>query len=142
MIKGIDHIGICVAELDRAISFYRDTIGMQVIGEGAVRGALYEELLALPGVSGRAATLQREGLQIELFEFQVPEPEPVSTTRAFHHRGITHFCIRVEDIDYEYQRLKRAGVPFNSAPTGNEKERAVFGRDPEGNIFELLEIRS
>jgi catechol 2,3-dioxygenase-like lactoylglutathione lyase family enzyme len=141
MIKGVDHIGIAVADLDRSVRFYRDTIGMQVIAQAPLGGALYEAMLGLPGVTGRVATLERGGLQIELFEFYTPKSELGAAAPRLHDLGITHFCIRVEDIDAEYLRLSAEGVHFNAPPLGNETERATFGRDPDGNLFELLEIR-
>lgn len=45
------------------------------------------------------------------------------------------------DIDAEYERLSKAGVTFFSAPQEMfDMLESVYGRDPDGNIFELQEI--
>jgi len=45
----------------------------------------------------------------------------------------------VKDIKAEYDRLVRAGVTFTRAPKNFGKMRAAYGKDPDGNILELLE---
>lgn len=57
--------------------------------------------------------------------------------KALHHIGIT-----VASLEREYRRLKGAGIVLHSAPLaffGSAK--AACGRDPDGNLFELLELR-
>lgn len=45
-------------------------------------------------------------------------------------------------VDAEYARLRAAGVEFISEPQtmGNHGVKAVYPRDPDGNIVELQEI--
>ena len=54
--------------------------------------------------------------------------------------GITHICLDVADIDAEYERLKSAGMMFRCPPQGMGGLRATDGRDPDGNVVELLEL--
>ena len=55
-------------------------------------------------------------------------------------QGITHICLQVTDIDAEYARLSAAGMRFHCAPqTAPGLCRATYGRDPDGNIVELIE---
>jgi predicted enzyme related to lactoylglutathione lyase len=46
----------------------------------------------------------------------------------------------VEDIERVYRQAKASGARFHCAPLdfGGEA-RATYGRDPDGNIFELWE---
>lgn len=73
--------------------------------------------------------------------------EPRGTIAGFNHvgisvadHGLTHFGIWVTDIDAVHARLSEAGIRFHSPvidfPGGM---RATYGRDPDGNVFELLE---
>ena len=140
MIKGFEHVGISVSNLDRSVAFYRDAFGMEVVAAKSFGGELYERLLALRGVKGRVATLEGHNLQIELFEFRIPEPGRGIANPPLSELGISHFCLLVDDIDVEYQRLRERGVIFHSPPTGDEAAKAVFARDPDGNAFELIEL--
>lgn len=140
MIRGMMHVGISVASLDRALAFYRDLLGMQIVGQSTFGGEQYETILGLRGASGRVALLGLERMQIELFEFDSPRPAPAKPSRPVCDHGITHICIEVDDIDAEYRRLHAAGVVFHCPPLeffGTVK--ATYGRDPDGNVFELTQ---
>jgi len=141
MIKGLEHVGISVANLERSIQFYRDLLGMHVVEQDGFQGELYERILALSGAKGKVALLKTTNMQIELFEFERPQPKPGDPERPVCDQGITHFCIEVTDIDAVYARLKAAGVPFHCPPLRFPGEAAAtYGRDPDGNVFELLQL--
>ena len=134
------HVGMSVQSLDRSIAFYRDMLGMTVVWLGEFKGDQYSAILGIPGARGRAALLQTGGAQIELFEFAQPIPEKRRQPRSVHEYGFSHFCVRVTDIEAVYSRLKSAGVVFHCAPIlFSGKNKATYGRDPDGNVFELNE---
>jgi glyoxylase I family protein len=142
MIKGMNHVGMSVANLDRSIAFYRDCLGMElVVKPTTFEGELYERILALEGVKGKVALLKTGNMQLELFEFAHPTPKPKDPNYPVCDHGISHFCIDVADVENVYARLKAAGVYFHCAPLNFFGEaRATYARDPDGNVFELLEM--
>lgn len=139
----LSHAGLSVANLDRSVGFYRHVFNMRVVIQGPFAGMQYESVLELRGAAGRAALLESEGseLQIELFEFAHPQPKPGDPQRLVCDHGITHFCIEVPDIDAEYRRMRAAGVIFHAPPVEflPSRNKATYGRDPDGNVFELWE---
>ena len=140
MIKGLSHIGISVKDLDRSIRFYRDLLGMDLVAEERFAGPQYEQILALPGARGRVALVKRSSLALELFEFEQPAPMPADLLRPVCDHGITHFCVEVDDIETEYSRLEAAGVVFHCPVIEFPwAAKAVYARDPDGNVFELLQ---
>lgn len=141
MIKGMNHVGVSVANLDRSIEFYRILLGMQIVSEGTFSGNLYESILGLRAATGRSATLSSGHMRIELFEFSHPSPKTAAPDRPVCDHGITHFCIEVGDIISEYERLRAAGVAFHCPPLDFGTAKATYGRDPDGNVFELLELQ-
>jgi glyoxylase I family protein len=141
MTVGMDHVGISVSNLVRSVEFYCTGFGMTVLEQETFGGRQYEAILALKGASGRVSVLRREGLQIELFEFDTPPARTMDPRRPVCDHGITHFCVRVDGIDDCYERLKAAGAVFHCPPlTFDPLLRATYGRDPDGNVFELLEV--
>lgn len=54
--------------------------------------------------------------------------------------GICHLAFEVKDIDAEVARLRGAGVPFLSDPVPQAYVKVCYGRDPDGNLFELIEF--
>ncbi len=78
---------------------------------------------------------------VELFEYQTPSPKPGEAGRPVCDHGITHICLQVSAIDEEYARLKAAGMAFHCPPQQVGSDiRATYGRDPDGNVVELLEV--
>lgn len=142
MIKGMNHVGISVRDLDRSLAFYRDVLGMEVVIAAAFGGEKYEKVLDLQGTRGRAALLRLKGteMRVELFEFDRPTPKAADPVRPVCDHGITHFALAVEDIHGEYRRLQAAGVVFHCPPVMfSPSAWATYARDPDGNVFELLE---
>lgn len=144
MIRGLSHVGISVRNLDRSISFYEGAFGLTVASKsnfaaGSYDGK-YEAILGVTGASGRVALLKGPGLDLELFEFSYPTPRTAEPNRPVCDHGISHFCVGVQDIDGEYERLKAAGVVFHCPPQRFAGvAAATYGRDPDGNVFELVE---
>ena len=82
MIKGLNHVGLSVANLDRQIAFYRDGLGLEVVEDETFGGPQYGTILSLPGATGRMVLLKGPTLQLELFEFSHPEPKPSEPNRS------------------------------------------------------------
>jgi catechol 2,3-dioxygenase-like lactoylglutathione lyase family enzyme len=141
MILGAGHVGVSVADLDRSIQFYRDLLGMELVDRSAFGGEKYEAILGVKGSAGELASLQAGSARIELFDFERPFPKRGDPTRPVSDLGISHFCLNVTDIRSMYERLKDAGVTFHCPPLEFFGTAiATYGRDPDGNVFELLQM--
>ena len=80
--------------------------------------------------------------RIELFEYLVPAP--AGQAAEPRHIGITHICLRVEDLGAMHERLRDAGVAFVSPPvlvdTGaNAGGLGLYLHDPDGALVELFQ---
>ena len=141
MIVRMSHIGISVSDLEKAIEFYRTLFNMKVSLRRPFAGEMYERILALKGAFGNVALLKGPDVEIELFEFENPAPAHSDPNRPVCDHGITHFCVEVTNLDQEYARLVAAGVSFHCAPVEIPGViKGTYGRDPDGNVFELIEI--
>ena len=100
-----------------------------------------EKVIGLKDSAARFFMLKKGDTHLELFEYRSPAPKPLDNTRRVCDHGFTHICIEVEDIDLEYDRLIDAGMTFHASPPAAQGGmRAIYGRDPDGNVVELLEI--
>jgi glyoxylase I family protein len=146
MIQGINHVAISVTNLERAILFYEEIFGLHLAGSIIpFRGPQFELIQRLDEPVGRIGFMTNGGsFQIELFEFTSPTPKPKDPKHDVAGHGITHFCIDVVDIDAEYDRMKKAGVEFHCPVQTfpGAGTRATYGRDLDGNIFELVERKA
>ena len=139
----MNHVGISVADIERSIDFYCRMLEMKQACEVFPFGGKdFEEIMDLDGAQGRMCVVGNGDMQVELFEFAAPAPASRNPDYSVGDRGISHFGVSVPDIDSAYQRLQAAGVrihsPIKTFPGGT---RAIYARDPDGNVFELVEMR-
>jgi catechol 2,3-dioxygenase-like lactoylglutathione lyase family enzyme len=100
-----------------------------------------DKIVGLKDSSARVVMLRAGNACVELFQYATPEPKPGDINRPVCDHGITHLCLQVADIDAEYARLKAAGMRFHCPPQDVSGLRATYGRDPDGNVVELLEVK-
>lgn len=144
MILGFHHAAISTPDIDRAIDFYCRVLGGILQCEGAwEKGAIpaVDKRLGLLNSGARTAIIRVGAAFIELFEYVSPTPRPKDTAEVAADHGIRHICFVVDDCVGEYERLKALGMRFNAPPLKMSRGNSfTYGRDPDGNIIELLEI--
>ncbi len=145
MIRGIHHVAISTPNLERIVAFYRDIIGAEVVYEGGwQRGSdVIDGIVGLKNSEARQAMLKLGNAYLEFFEYVSPAGAPKKPDYGVNDHGYTHFALDVQDIDAEYERLSRGGMTFNCPPPNfpGGAIRATYGRDPDGNVIEIQEIR-
>ena len=130
MIHKIHHLAIAVKDLEEALRFYRDTLGLPV-HEQAVR----ED----QGV--KAALLTIGESEIELLEPLGPDT-PVGRFLERRGEGILHMCLHTDDFDKELADLKANGVELiDQEPRQGLVGRICFlhPRSTKGVLVELAQ---
>jgi catechol 2,3-dioxygenase-like lactoylglutathione lyase family enzyme len=142
MIHGIHHTAISTGDMERALRFYRDLLGFTEVFSSTweVGTEEVDRIVGLQDSSARVVMLKAGNACIELFQYETPRPKPNEANRPVCDHGITHLCLQVTDIDAEYARLKAAGMVFHCPPQTRGGLRVTYGRDPDGNVVELLEV--
>jgi catechol 2,3-dioxygenase-like lactoylglutathione lyase family enzyme len=129
--------------MERALAFYRDLLGFEIVYSSAweigTQGA--DRITGLKDSAARVVIVKAGNAFIELFQYSSPTPRLGDQMRPVCDHGITHICLDVADVDAEYARLHAAGMVFHCPPQGNGALRATYGRDPDGNVVELLEVK-
>jgi catechol 2,3-dioxygenase-like lactoylglutathione lyase family enzyme len=142
MIKGIHHTAISTGDFERSLRFYRDLLGFEVVYSSSWEKGTEttDRIVGLKDSAARIAMLKAGNACIELFQYSSPTPKPAEPMRPVCDHGITHLCLNVTDIDKEYERLNAAGMRFHCPPQHMGALKATYGRDPDGNVVELLEV--
>ncbi|MDG2111207.1 MAG: VOC family protein [Actinomycetota bacterium] len=143
MIRAIHHTAISTGDIEASLRFYRDLLGFCEVDQFRWRAgsSAMDAITALTDSAAKVALLRLDNAFLELFEYTSPQPEEADPNRPVCDHGITHLCLEVVDIDAEYERLSAAGMMFHSPPIGGGLGvRATYGRDPDGNVVELLEV--
>jgi catechol 2,3-dioxygenase-like lactoylglutathione lyase family enzyme len=143
MINGVHHTAISTPDLERALGFYRDLLGFEVIYEGGwpLGTEAADAITGLEASSAKQAMLKAGNMMVELFQYETPAAAEADPRRPVCDHGITHLCFDVTDLDAEYARLSEAGMHFHCPPQQlGRSMKSTYGRDPDGNVVELQEI--
>lgn len=144
-IVGFFHGGISVTDLDRAITFYRDELGLTLLAQRDATDEYLRQMHDLPFTVVRMAFLAIPGSAtvIELLEYRgidLEKPDYIPMDPA-----TGHVCFLVDDIHAVFDRLHAAGHPSRSpAPVEitagpNRGSWAVYFEDPDGYPVEFIQ---
>ena len=139
MILGVHHPALSVPSMEQALEFYCEKLGFEPVMQVEMPSGVapLNEAFGIDDAGCKVAIIKRGNSAIELFEFPgAPEATP---DRPVNKHGITHICLAADDYENDYAHLKDAGVVFNTPPNGEAPMRWAYGRDPFGNVIELLE---
>jgi methylmalonyl-CoA/ethylmalonyl-CoA epimerase len=136
MPRRIDHVAIIVRNIEQALVFYRDTLGITP-----------SEIKDVPTEQVRIAFLPMGGpggSELELIEPTTPNS---SLARFLEKRGegLHHICLEVADIDAALAEMQEKGVPvLDERPRVAAEGRAIFlhPKGANGVLLELLERAS
>jgi catechol 2,3-dioxygenase-like lactoylglutathione lyase family enzyme len=134
------HVGVTVPDLDRAVRWYSDVLGLEQIGspvevragEGHGGAVAADVLGARFGRFRQAHLATANGAALELFEFSEP-PAWAS--------GIFHFCLATPAIERQVERIAASGGRRRTGRVWEifegEPYRTCYCEDPFGNVVEL-----
>ena len=112
-VRGLDHVSVTVADLDRSLAFYRDLLGLRVRETGEEEGGQMARIVGFPGVRFRYADVELgDGRILELLQYLEPAGTPRSQRTC--DPGSGHIAFLVADIDEAYAELVGAGVTVRS----------------------------
>lgn len=120
-IKSIHHASVLVSDLQLALAFYRDLLGLEVDDSRQIQD--YD-----------GAWLQLGNQQIHLLV--LPNPDPLEG-RPEHVGRDRHLALSITGLEGLCRKLEQAGIPYTTSKSGR---RAVFFRDPDKNGLEFVEM--
>jgi catechol 2,3-dioxygenase len=118
---GIGHIHLKVSDLERALAFYRDTLGFELTQRYGSQAAFL------------SAGDYHHHIGLNTWESSGGSPPPPGTTGLYHLAIL--YPTRAELAD-ALRRLVEAGIPLEGASDHGVSE-ALYLRDPDGNGVEL-----
>ena len=131
-IKKINHVAVVVDDMEKALSFWRDALGMEL-----------HELRDVPVEKSQVAFLPLAGSEVELV---VPTTDDSGIAKYLTKRGpgMHHICLEVDDIVGMLAQLGAKGVRLiNEEPrTGADGKKYAFvhPESTSGVLVELYEV--
>jgi catechol 2,3-dioxygenase-like lactoylglutathione lyase family enzyme len=148
-VSNVSHIAIAVRDMDRALAFWTEVVGLHVTLDTVEEFAMSGRPLRRRAVYLR----EREGANEPFLVLDQPcEGAAPGEVKAMFDLGVHHFGFWVDDIDEIAERARISGAPIMSGPvttdtlrygeaSGNPV-RTLLVRDPDGNVIQFDQRQS
>ena len=128
-VKQINHVAVVVDDMEKALKFWRDALGMDL-----------HELRDVPTEKSQVAFLPLPGSEVELVK---PTTDDSGIAKYLTKRGpgMHHICLEVDDIDGMMMQLRAKNIRLiNEEPrTAADGKKYAFIH-PEGTAGVLVEL--
>ena len=133
-----NHIGQVVTDLERSKRFYQDAFGFQFWYEIQPPDEATAKLNCMePPLGVTASYLVLDGLVLELIHYSADGAANDYVPRTMADPGLTHLSISVDDVHATAARVVECGGEIIEA---SDIGLALFVRDPDGQLLELLPV--
>ncbi len=131
-VKQVNHVAIVVDDMEKALSFWRDALGIELHG-----------LRDVPAEKSQVAFLPLSGSEVELVQ-PTTDDSGIAKYLAKRGPGMHHLCLEVDDIEGMLVQLRSKGVRLiNDEPrtTADGKKYAfIHPESTSGVLVELYQI--
>jgi catechol 2,3-dioxygenase-like lactoylglutathione lyase family enzyme len=145
-VRSVSHVAVGVRDMDRALGFYRDVIGLPVVFDDIEE---FRSVDGQPGVKRRGVYLRWSDdphAPFIVLDEQLTRDHDGVPKRLFE-TGIHHFGFWVDDVDAIADRARGAGIEFVYGPADADTVtygeaaggtiRFMLMRDPDGNVVQV-----
>lgn len=125
------HAGISVYNMRESLEWYSENLGFQLVKDDGY----------VPPLDAHICFVEKDGFQIELFEYKQPKPLPsdrLTPNSDLQTVGTKHVAFAVKGMDELKARLIQNGTAI-AHETEMNGEHVLFIRDCNGVLIELVE---
>lgn len=131
-VKQINHVAVVVEDMEKALTFWRDALGMDL-----------HELRDVPAEKSQVAFLPLPGSEVELVK-PTTDDSGIAKYLAKRGPGMHHICLEVDDIDAMMTRLRAKSIRLiNEEPrtaADGKKYAFIHPESTAGVLVELYQI--
>ena len=144
MFGPIHHVGVTVADMDRAVAFWTSLLGAAPRDRSVLRGPQLGAMTGYSGIHIEVCWIDLPGgMALELLRYLERDEAPYDPGTA--HPGNVHVCLRVDDMDAAHAHAVDCGAtavsecPIDVAAGPRAGTRLAYLRDPDGVTIELVQ---
>lgn len=131
---GVLHVGISVSDMERSLKWYEENLGFSLVKDDGY----------IPPLGARVCFVERDGFQIELFQYDQPKPLPkgrLLPNTDLQTVGTKHVAFGVTDME-----AVKAQLTANEVEIAHEVamggDHVLFIRDCNGVLIELIQAKA
>lgn len=145
MVNGLHHVGVSVADLDRALAFWEPFLGTPPRWRRILDAPYLGEIVGYPGIRMDGAMFDLPGgVVLELLAYQDVGAEQNDPATA--RPGNVHICLGCEDVESDWRRAVELGAqpvapqgPIRISAGPNEGAKGAYLRIHDGVSLELFQ---
>lgn len=138
----IDHICLVVSDLNRSQQFYIDFFGAKEMRRGKASGSWFSNISSIQNPDFEFCILQfpDSETRLELLQCSFPQPKQDEDISTLFAMGFRHVAFAVEDGEYIWKRLSKAGFePWSNLTQNPWGKKMFYFEGPDGEIIEVAE---
>jgi catechol 2,3-dioxygenase-like lactoylglutathione lyase family enzyme len=138
--RSFSHVGITVADFNKAVQFYWEVFGCPLVGVSEHPPERLRSFFKIAdGQSLKIGWIRVPGgAVLEIFEFQPAVP---AVNVPWNRVGFTHISFNVRNVQKWYDHLRRKGIECVTAPERSPRGQwFFFARDMDGNLIEMMDL--
>lgn len=140
---GFNHTAFVVSDLDRAIGFFKDLVGLELVSRAPRDPKLIQDITGLADADVEIAYLQGFGHSIELIRYMAPADRGQGLPRIYQD-GAGHIAVDVDDAEVAVAaagiyglRLVGDIITIDQGP--NKGRKVVYLQSDDGLSVEFIE---
>jgi len=144
MITTTDHFSFSVSNMEEALDFFRDALGLEASPIEDVAEANVRKIVGFADARLRISMVSIPGgNRIELIQYVSPQGKPVDSATC--NPGAAHIALQVDDIEKMYKDLSGRGIKFinppewGPGPGGTGTWGVSYLKGPDGITVEIME---
>ena len=132
-VKQVNHVAVVVDDMEKALSFWRDALGMEL-----------HELRDVPSEKSQVAFLPLPGAEVELVK-PTTDDSGIAKYLAKRGPGMHHICLEVDDIDGMMKQLRSRNIRLISdeprTAADGKKYAFIHPESTAGVLVELYQVK-
>ncbi len=133
------HTALVTPDIDRLSAFYARVTGAPVHRRGSFGPDVkFDVVGGFENARFHGAWLRTANAELEFWQYLEPETSP-EPRRRVSDLGWNHLCFETDDLAADIARLTADGVEFHGPAMDFGGASVAYARDPDGNVFELLQ---
>ncbi|HEY6760400.1 MAG TPA: VOC family protein [Baekduia sp.] len=140
---GLNHMGLAVADLEKARDFYVNVVGMEEEGLSEISSESFDKLMNDEGLRIRFWYLNLDGFRLQLVQYV----DGAGESLALRHNkgGCPHLCFAVADARRKHEEIRRRGdvkiiSDVVTSRYGAMVAHSFYVEDPDGMPIEFGQV--